>query len=78
MKYNTLREFFTQSSNGLKVGDFIQFEDGTNLLIGDATEYHEPSQSDGGIGWDWDGALSNKKILLAFNVFTDKKIMEEE
>ena len=40
-------------SGRLKRGQLLALEDGSTILIGDATLYHKDSTNDGGIGWDW-------------------------
>ena len=51
----------------LKVGDLIEFNDGTKILIGDATLYNEPTTC-GFVGWDWDGVYCSKGIKNITNI----------
>ncbi len=36
----------------LNVGDVIEFDDGEILLIGHASLSRQPTDNDGGVGWD--------------------------
>lgn len=57
----TLGDLF-KSGKTVKVGDLVTFQDGTRILIGDATVYHAPTKRDAEIGWDWISPLCKKKI----------------
>jgi len=45
----TLKEAFKE--NRIQSGYLLLFKDGTKILVGDATLFHAPSESDAGIGW---------------------------
>ena len=64
MKQTTLSKIFKSGdpTKIVKQGTQIKFADGTSFWIGDATLYHEPTTSDGGIGWNLNSPLMKKEI----------------
>lgn len=46
----------------LEVGQLITFKNGEQIIIGNATMYHEDTTNDGGIGWDWNDAREILKV----------------
>ena len=69
----TLREYFdlgkeNESGTLIYLTDIFSTnkEGDESFYIGDCTQYHEPSENDGGFGWDYDHPRFNKIVSQVY------------